>query len=566
MSIGAPDPVEAPAAPPPAADVWDLPDVGRRLPGSGIRFRETDNDLLLLLPPRTRRAVIIGALLTLLLAGILAGLYLLQPPIVIGVVASAVCVAAFALALLVFAGANLAKTYVRLARDRLTVITIAYGQTDEQQHELAADAYAKQHWSFSRRRRRGSIIGIDVVSGDNTVHFGDLLARGELDWVEWRINRFLGQPTHADPVERDGVMLIEDLPSEPAAPPKKLGTRVEETFDETRITFPSSYQRGSYKGVGTAVLGTAWTAFWTWRLFSQGDRALDAFDVVGPGFIALVGAFVALGGLVRFCGLSRLRVSPRAIRFQTTLLGVGPRWKIPTAEVLSVGGAKDPRNRAGKVIGGAKGRVIRSARREIRYGYALKDAARSKEEREWVSGEIALRIYALRTGAAVPSIRHRLSSSRAERPKAAAEAPRLESAPYDLTLRAAPTGSDLDALLPQEVGPFRRKTIDEAEPVGAAPSEVEYQSPLGGVSVSVSAHANAQSARDSVGVADAEIALPGSSSSATRSLNTEPSYCRHAAPGHAFMAWTRDAFCFTVEATGDDSPARLDRFMQAFPY
>jgi len=69
---------------------------------------------------------------------------------------------------------------------------------------------------------------------------------GELDWVEWRINRFLGKATDAE---------IEGLPDEPIAPPKATRIRIEEDHFETRINCPNTAETGSYSGIVSAIFG-----------------------------------------------------------------------------------------------------------------------------------------------------------------------------------------------------------------------------------------------------------------------------------------------------------------------
>jgi hypothetical protein len=296
------------------------------------------------------------------------------------------------------------------------------------------------------------------------------------------------------------------------------------------------------------------------------SREFDTFRVIGPSVMALVGLFLVLGGLVRLFGLSRMTISSEKIRFQTTLLGIGPRWTLPTAEVISVGSPTDPRTRSGQVIGPAKGRVIRTATKEIRYGDPLRDAVRNQAEADWLIGEIALRIHAARSGAGLPSIRHRRPNAPPHPVNLAPKPPPEGPVPYEVHERPMPSGHNLDILLPVDVGPFRRETFGEPDRLENGPIEVEYQSDRGRIFVTLVICPDSDRAGEAVAVSEAEATTGGARSGNLLSLNTEPSFCRHATPRGAFMAWARHNYYFSASVHGGNSEELLDRFMKAFPF
>jgi len=161
-------------------------------------------------------------------------------------------------------GRQLTKTVVHISLERLVLKTVVYGREKVQKYNLSAKSYAKQHWVHETRpgpRRGGSYPrGIDVTSKRGTAHFGDALSRGELDWVECRINRFLGQATNAaaprGATASPGAIVapIEGLPDEPIAPPKGTKIGIEEDAFESRIYFPGTAAMGSYKGLDARQL------------------------------------------------------------------------------------------------------------------------------------------------------------------------------------------------------------------------------------------------------------------------------------------------------------------------
>ncbi len=203
------------------------------------------------------------------------------------------------------------------------------------------------------------------------------------------------------------VAVIEGLPKEPLAPPKGSKIRIEEGVFATRIHFPGTVVMDSQKGIGTSLVGLAVSASAFFYIVDnwRGPSLAHATSMAcGAG--GLFGLLLLFAGLVRLFGRSVLTVSPEWITFRTALLGIVPfYWKrLRTADVISVGSTKKPRSRSGRVTGPSKGHVIRTASREIRYADQLRDAVRDEAEANWLAGEIALRIQAVRSRASLPPL------------------------------------------------------------------------------------------------------------------------------------------------------------------
>lgn len=383
------------------------------LPGSSIRCSETKEELYLHLPRQPIRATTRAALIVTLLSCVAAFVVFLEPPLLFAILTAVFLSLFFTLLIAVFVVPHLVAESVLVTRDRIVVKTATvYGKEGVQENNLSEKAYAKLH--HVRSRRHGDFAqGVDVTAKRGTAHFGDALAPGELDWVVWRLNRFLGHTPDADP-PRDATrsraaipVAIEEIPTIPLAPPAGTKVRLEAGSSETRILFPNSVQMGTYRGAGSAIVGFGWSAFFLFASLQAWTPPRDAAGAMVGAALAVPGLLFLLGGLGHLFGRSRLTISLEHVIYRTTLLGVGPWQKLPTAEIISAGSTKKPRSPSGRITGPAKGYVIRTATREIHYGARLRDAVRSKAEAEWLAGEIALHIQAARSGAKLASVRYR---------------------------------------------------------------------------------------------------------------------------------------------------------------
>ena len=145
--------------------------------------------------------------------------------------------------------------------------------------------------------------------------------------------------------------------------------------------------------------------------------------------------------------------------------------------------------------------------------------------------------------------------------------------PYQIDQRPMPSGEDLETLLPVQVGPFRRGTIDHPDDVRNTIIKVQYSSgggglfgSGGGISVTIGIYDNPNGAQEAIVVAQGEVSAFEEHPDDQLSLNTEPSFFKSNTPRGTFMAWTRGGYYFDVSAHARSGEADLERFMEAFPY
>jgi hypothetical protein len=118
--------------------------------------------------------------------------------------------------------------------------------------------------------------------------------------------------------------------------------------------------------------------------------------VLVAGLISLLAIAAVLNGLTQMFGRRELRISPQSITYRATLLGIGLRLTLPTAQVISIGAPPGQRNSPScDGIAPAGGCVIRTAEREISYFLAV-----PKREAKWVISEVARRVAAVRVSTA----------------------------------------------------------------------------------------------------------------------------------------------------------------------
>lgn len=148
------------------------------------------------------------------------------------------------------------------------------------------------------------------------------------------------------------------------------------------------------------------------------------------------------------------------------------------------------------------------------------------------------------------------------------------TAPYGIESRPMPSGTDLDRLLPKQVGPYSRVLLEKSEQRGMTPTSIEvdgnsvYATYRNGdkevfVEFSIAGSAeNAQSSWDVV-VGDANEGIYPTDPQ-LGSFRTEPSYLKVVNENGAFFAWTRSGYFITAHAKGGESD--LDAFMKTYPY
>lgn len=148
------------------------------------------------------------------------------------------------------------------------------------------------------------------------------------------------------------------------------------------------------------------------------------------------------------------------------------------------------------------------------------------------------------------------------------------SAPYAIEKRPMPTGTDLDQLLPKQVGPYTRVALEKSEQRGTTPDSIQvdgnsvYATYRNGnkevfVEFSVASSPEIAQANWNVVVGDANEGIYPTDPHFA-SFGTEPSYLKVINDNGAFFAWTRGDYFITAHAKGGETD--LDAFMNAFPY
>lgn len=303
----------------------------------------------------------------------------------------------------------LADTRVAITPERVIVRTRRRGHETVKEFVLKPPSRAWQ-WYLRHTPRhssqsppQGIVIapqGYDIEAGDDPndlskPRFGGNLTRGEMDWVEWRVNLFLDRHGHR----------AEPESSESAKPPARKNqlVRIDQDQHETLITFPTTVATGSFTGIGSLFFGlilltvscAPFIVIWNGAgQMSAGQLSMQLAYVAVFGILGLAGT---LNGLAQLFGERRLTISPQWVRYRASVFGIGVWWTLPTADILSVW---NPSKRvAGRLpnrhIAGAAGAVIRTARREIPLN-AAREAVRSGVDPRWLADEISRHIIAAR--------------------------------------------------------------------------------------------------------------------------------------------------------------------------
>jgi hypothetical protein len=148
------------------------------------------------------------------------------------------------------------------------------------------------------------------------------------------------------------------------------------------------------------------------------------------------------------------------------------------------------------------------------------------------------------------------------------------TAPYGIEKRPMPTGTDLNQLLPKQVGSYTRVLLEKSQQRGVTATSIDvdgngvyatYRSGDREVFVEFNIASSAENAQSSwdVVVGDANEGIYPTDPHLA-SFGTEPSYLKVINKDGAFFAWTRGGYFITAQAKGGE--ADLDAFMNAFPY
>jgi hypothetical protein len=247
---------------------------------------------------------------------------------------------------------------------------------------------------------------------ESLARFGDGLSRGELDLVEWRINRFLDRLSdrRADATvslaRSDEATSLEQtaVPDAPLQCPKDTKIGIERHPGKTRIIWPNTVQTRSFSGVGAVLLGLGivtsgffLASHWQRPRPFVTDRPTSGefvIPVLACGVFSLIGLAFVLQGMTRLFGRKQLVITPQTITYRAILFGIGLRQTLRTSEVISVGLPQrlDPGGSL-NVIAPARECVIRTAERELYYGGGIRPS-----EAQWIMSEVAKAIKEGREG------------------------------------------------------------------------------------------------------------------------------------------------------------------------
>jgi len=147
------------------------------------------------------------------------------------------------------------------------------------------------------------------------------------------------------------------------------------------------------------------------------------------------------------------------------------------------------------------------------------------------------------------------------------------TAPYGIEKRSMPTGLDLEQLLPKQVGPYTRTSMERASKQGVPATSVEldgdsiyahYRSGAKDIFVEFAVTSHAADAQATLEVAAGDTGGVFPTDPQLGSMGTEPSYLKVINADGAFFAWTRGGYYFSASAKSGEGD--LDAFVKAFPY
>jgi hypothetical protein len=398
------------------------------LPRRGVRFREAARQLALHLPARPRRLwTRFGSFLLLWIGLLIFVVHISRGWLLVAVGMGALAAIILSVGFASLADLYLTDTFVLIAANEVVVKKVLYGRKSTKQYKLATLSRARQ-W-YARQRRpgthalpRGIEIGLapyDAELGsdwrdESLPRFGDGLSPGELDLVEWRINQFLDRTQNAarGSAERERTVAFRGkasaLDEVPRRPPD-TGICIETHPSQVRIVWPNTVATRSFSGIGIllfglAMLTTAGLLLEHWRRGGMFKEAASGeFIMAGSvgGAFGLLGLAIVLKGLSTLLGRRELVITSKKITYRTALFGISLRQTLRTAEVISVGLPQpQPQGKLPVGIAPARGCVIRTAEKEVRYGVNMRAA-----EMSWLMSEVADAIHATRAG--VPASRAR---------------------------------------------------------------------------------------------------------------------------------------------------------------
>lgn len=250
---------------------------------------------------------------------------------------------------------------------------------------------------------------VRAFNDDRRRCFGGNLSAGELDWVQWRINWFLGHHLEQDAprISASGnarkASPLEGVPEQSLPRPEGISVEIEEDQFASRIRFPNTSELGTYTGISTILFGgcvLSAALYYTvqlWMHQDAGPNNVDAIRVAASllgGFFAVLGFAGLLNGLSRIFGRRVLIISPDKVTYRVSLFGLRMSLSLPTDEITSVWKPRAPSGRrVRRPVAAAQGGVIRTSSKELKM-HALKDALQNHDDAVWLSTAIARRIHA----------------------------------------------------------------------------------------------------------------------------------------------------------------------------
>lgn len=135
--------------------------------------------------------------------------------------------------------------------------------------------------------------------------------------------------------------------------------------------------------------------------------------------------------------------------------------------------------------------------------------------------------------------------------------------PYGVAARPMPSGTDLNVILPPQVGPYARSPVEPPDSFDD-PIYETYKSDTGTVFVELGICGETSHAQAALATAKAETDVEFPDEPQVF-LKCEDVLCLKTSNRlGAFMAWTRGPYYFSAHARG--GPSDLDAFMKSFPY
>lgn len=387
----------------------------QRLSASPIEWQEAEEELLLHLPPRGRRMArpLLGS--AFVFAAVLLVVIYASDGWLPGVIGMALFFAILlSIAYLKMRTVYLTDMLVTITPQHVIVQATRGGDKTVTEFELqprsrAWQWYARGWVARSHDLPQGIVVAgrtYDREAGDDPndrskPRFGGNLTRGEMDWVEWRVNLFLDRVEHA-------AAPLSQVEKPTAPRDRRSLVRIEQDQSETRIDFLNTVASGSFTGIGSILIGLVLLSFCCapviliWNEAGQMSLPQWLLRLVLAGGLGILGLASTSNGLAQLLGRRRLTISPQSVRYRSSFLGVGVQWTLRTADILSVWDPSmhEASHRPDSDIAGAAGAVIRTAQRQISLGGIL-DAVRSGGvDRHWLASEISSRIVAARAQSA----------------------------------------------------------------------------------------------------------------------------------------------------------------------